>query len=106
MVYKFTCSGCNSTYVSQTVRPLVTRVDEHRKEDCPVGQHLLECNREVLGTAGLKSDNIDQAANTHKLLTLEVLHILNERSRINTRDEFRSRELTLKVLSLYNMAKS
>ena len=31
VVYKLTCSGCNSTYVGQTVRPLATRVDEHRK---------------------------------------------------------------------------
>ena len=97
VVYKLTCSGCNSTYVGQTVRHLATRVDEHRKEDSPVGQHLLECNKEVGGTAELKSEIIDQTANTHKLLTLEALHIWRERPKINTRDEFRSRELTLKL---------
>ena len=32
-----------------------------------------------------------------KLLSLEVLHIWKERPRINTRNEFRSRELTLKL---------
>ena len=94
VVYKLTCSGSNSTYVVQTVRHLATRVDEHRKGDCPVGQHLLECNKEVGGTAELKSEIIDQRANTHKLLTLEALHIWQERPKINTRDEFRSRELT------------
>ena len=31
VLYKLTCSGCNSTYVGQTVRHLATRVDEHRK---------------------------------------------------------------------------
>ena len=97
VVYKLTCSGCNSTYVGQTVRHLATRVDEHRKADSPVGQHLLECNKEVGGTAELKSEIIDQTANTHKLLTLEALHICRERPKINTRDEFRSRELTLKL---------
>ena len=106
VVYKLTCSGCNATYVDQTVRHLATRVDEHRKGDSPVGQHLLECNKEVGGTAELKSEIIDQTANTHKLLTLEALHIWRERPKINTRDEFRSRELTLKLLSMYNMAKS
>ena len=40
LVYKLTCSGCNSTYVGQTVRHLATRVDEHRKGDSPVGQPL------------------------------------------------------------------
>ena len=88
---KLTCSGCNSTYVDQTVRHLATRVDDHRKGDSPVGKHLLECNKEVGGTAELNSEIIDQTANTHKLLTLEALHIWRERTKINTRDEFRSR---------------
>ena len=96
VVYKLTCSGCNSIYVDQTVRHLATRVDEHRKGDSPAVQHLLECNKEVGGTAELKSEIIDQTANTHKLLTLEALHIWRERPKINTRDEFRSRELTVK----------
>ena len=106
VVYKLTCSGCNSTYVSQTVRHLATRVGEHCKGDSPEGQHLLECNKEVGGTAELRSEIIEQTANTHKLLTLEALHIWRERPKINTRDEIRSRELTLKLKSIYNMAKS
>ena len=97
MVYKLTCSECNSTYVGQTVRHLATRVDERRNGDSPVGQNLLECNEEVGRTAELKSDIIDQTANTHKLLTLEALHIWRDRPRINTRDEFRSWKLTLKL---------
>ena len=95
-MYKITCSGCNSTYVGQTVRHLATRVDEHRIGDSPVGQHLLVCKKEVGGTAELKSEIIDQTANTHKLLPLEALNIWSERPKINTHDEFRSRELTLK----------
>ena len=97
VVYKLLCSECNSTYVGQTVRHFATRVDEHRKGDSTVVQHLLECNKEVGGTAELKSEIIVQTANTHELLALEALHIWRERPRINTRDEFRSRELTLKV---------
>ena len=106
VVYKLTYSGCNSTYVGQTVRRLATRVDEHRKGDSPLGQHLLECKKEVGGTAELKPEIIDQTANNHKLLTLEALHIWRERPKINTRDEFRRRELTLKLWFMYNMAKS
>ena len=106
MVYKLTSGGCNSTYVGQTFRHLATRVDVQRKRDSPVGQHLLECNKEVGGTAELKSEIIDQAANTYKLLTLEALHIWREWPRINTCNEFRGRELTLKLFSLYYMAKS
>ena len=51
IVYELTSSGCNSTYVGQTVRHLASMVDEHRKGDSPLGQHLLECNKEVGGTA-------------------------------------------------------
>ena len=66
--------------------------------------NYLECNKEVGGTAELKSEIIDQTANTHKLLTLEALHIWRERPRINTLEEFKSQELTLKIKSMYNMA--
>ena len=96
-VCEHTCSGWNSTYVGQTVRPLATRVDEHRKDETPVGQHLLESQKEVGGTAELNSEIIDQTANTQKLLTLEILYIWKERPKINTRDEFSSRESTLKL---------
>ena len=75
VVCRLTCSGCISTYVGQTVRHLATRDDEHRKGDSPVGQNLLECNKEVGGTAELHSEIIDQTANAHKLLTLQALHV-------------------------------
>ena len=75
MVCKLSCSGCNSTYVGHTVRNLVTRVDAHRKGDFPAGQRLLECNKEVGCTGELKSEIIDQTANTQKLLKPEALHI-------------------------------
>ena len=35
---------------------------------------LLEWNKEVGGTAELKSEIMDQTANTHKLLTQDALH--------------------------------
>ena len=97
VVYKLTCSGYNSTYISQTVQHLATRVDERRKGDSPKGQNLLERNKEVGGTAELKSEIMDQTSNTPKLLTLGALHIWRESPRTNTRDEFRSRDLTLKL---------
>ena len=64
VVYKLTCSGCNSTFVGQTVRHLGTRVDEQRKWDSPVGQHLLECKKEVGGTAELRGRRSTHAMNS------------------------------------------
>ena len=105
MVYKFTYSGCNSSYIGQTVRNLIRSGDEQRKEEAPVGQLLLECNKEVCGTAELKSEIIDQTTNTQKLFRLEALHIWRERPKINTRMISGVRELTLKSKYIYNMAK-
>ena len=105
-MYKPTCTRFNSTYVGQTVQQLVTRVDEDRKENSPVGQHLLECNKELGDTAEIidQTEIIDQptgpplwTANTEKLHILEILHSWRERLKINTRAEFRIRDLTLKL---------
>ena len=83
------------TYVGQAVQTIAKRVHEHRKEGFPEGKHLLEFNNEVGSTAELKSETKDQTANTQMLVTPEALLIRRERPRINTRDEFRSRELSL-----------
>ena len=95
-VYRLECCGCKSIYVGQMVRHLTTRIEEHRKEDTPVGQHIRQCGSES-GKSEFKWKIIDQASSSIKLLTLEALHIRKERSAINTRDEFRSRELTLRL---------
>ena len=36
VVYELSCSGCTSAYVGQTVRHLLTRIEEHKKADSPV----------------------------------------------------------------------
>ena len=78
------------TYVGQTVRHLTTRIEEHKKADSPVGQ--LEGN-----STDLSWEIIDRSNNQTKLLTLEAIDIRKEKPGLNTRDEFRSRELTLKI---------
>ena len=49
------------------------------------------------GKSEFKWKIIEQASSSIKLLTLEALHIRNERPAINTRDEFSSRVLTLRL---------
>ena len=78
------------------VRHLTTRIEEHRKEDTPVGQHIRQYGSES-GKSEFKWKIIDQASSRIKLLTLEALHIRKERPAINTRDEYGSRELTLRL---------
>ena len=96
MVFRFECCGCKSIYVGQTVRHLTTRIAEHRKEDAPVGQHIRQCGSES-GESEFKLKIIDQASSSIKFLSLETLHLRKERPAINTRDEFGSRELILRL---------
>ena len=95
-VYKLSCSGCTSTYVGQTVRHLTTRIEEQKKADSPVGLHLQQCQLEG-NSADLSWKIIDRSNNQTKLLTLEAIHVRKEKPGLDTRDEFRSRELTLKI---------
>ena len=92
VVYKLSCCGYNSTSVGQIVRQFAT-IEEHKKEDSPVGIHIRQCEEEAT-TAQLNWEIIDHSNNAMKLVTLEALHIKKLRPGINTRDEIRSRELT------------
>ena len=61
-------------YVGQTVRHLTTRVEEHRKEETPVGQHIRQCGSES-GKSEFNRKIIEQASSNIGSLTLEALHI-------------------------------
>ena len=94
VVYRITCSGCNSCYVGATTQHLTTRVQQHRVKGTPVRKHFDTCKQKV---------NMDQTEivdctirGDEVLLALEALHIRELNPQINTRDEYRSRKLTLK----------
>ena len=76
VVYRLECCGCKYIYVGQTVRHLTTRIEEHRKEDTPVGQHIRQCER---GKSEFNWKIINQASSSIKLLILEALHNRKER---------------------------
>ena len=76
------------------MRHLATRINEQQKNDEVA---VMGCSEELGGTAELKSEIIEQTGNTHKLLKLEVSHILKERSKINTHDCFKSQKKLAKI---------
>ena len=93
VVYNITCPRCQSCYVGQTKRQLQRRFTEHLQKG-PVKMHMKECNIdlnhcdvEILGstTRGEK-----------QLLTLEALFQKDISPSINTKDEYKSRTLTIK----------
>ena len=96
VVYKLACPGCNTCYVEQTTRHLLTRFREHKNDKSgPVFKHFQEC----LGTR----PNVEDIEVLYKgpknydtLLAIEALFIREIKPKLNTKDECRSRELTIK----------
>ena len=89
--YELFCYGCKSIYVVQTCRHITTRVAELAKADSPMGIHASECNGDK---TAFQWKILDQCGNKSKLMTLEALYIRTLKPAINTRDEYRTRELT------------
>ena len=94
VVYKILCTRCDSCYVGQTSRHLISRIKEH-KSTRPVGMHFKDCDRE------LTMENVEilcaRSKSVVHLLTLEALFINAIKPNLNTKDEFRSRTLVIKL---------
>ena len=95
VVYKITCPSCQACYVGETTRHLQARFKEHQQRAGPMKQHLKDCD------TTLTEEDIDilhsSARGEAFLLTLEALHIRELKPTINTKDEWRSRELKMKL---------
>ena len=93
VVYKIDCPGCNSSYVGQTVRHLQRRFQEHIGNKGPMKSHFESCQIKSPSNDIIKI--LDRSSSLPSLLTLEALYI-KHKPKLNTKDEYRSRTLTLK----------
>ena len=95
VVYQIICSRCKSCYVGQTARHLLSRIREHRNANTPVGSHFDNCNVE------LTMDDVKIIARSNKsefhLMALEALCIQAIKPSLNTKDEYKSRTLVVRV---------
>ena len=91
---QFVLQYVESNYVGQTCRHITTSSAEHANADSPMGIHAIECNGEK---TAFKWKILDQCGNQSMLVTLEALYIRTLKPAINTRDEYRKRQLTLKI---------
>ena len=94
VVYRIQCPGCNSCYVGQTARHLTTRLTEHKRQTSPLGAHFSDCK---VHPKSVNAEILDSCLDTNKLLTPEALYIARLKPGLNQRDEYRSRELTVKM---------
>ena len=94
VVYKITCPRCNACYVGQTSRQLQRRFSEHLTRKGPVKAHMTECH------IALDQSNVQILGSTARgekhLLTLEALFQNELKPTLNTKDEYKSRTLTIK----------
>ena len=93
VVYLVKCPRCNSRYVGQTVRHLITRSKEHSRS--PVGKHFLNCNKEI-SIDDFSIIGMSTKGEQH-LMTLEALFIKDLKPELNKKDEYKSRALVLKI---------
>ena len=96
LVYKIMCSRCQSCYVVQTNRYLLVCIREHKRFSTPVESHFRACGTMV----AMDAVEIIGACNksVFKLITLEELFIRSIKPSLNTKDEYKSRTLTIKNL--------
>ena len=94
VIYQIECPGCHSSYVGQTARHVITRLGEHRRNSSPMGRLFGEC---ALKTGEVTATVLDRCTNVNKVLTMEALYIARTRPILNQREEYCSRDLTLKL---------
>ena len=95
LVYQITCSRCNLRYIGKTDQYLKVRLQKHKCPSQPVGKHLRNCD--ALNEVKVKDVKILAASTRGEqyLLTLEALWQKEERPTINTKDEYKKRELVI-----------
>ena len=93
IVYHFKCPRCNASYVGQSGRHLLTRFKEHNRSI--VGRHFTRCGVEI------SLDDVTIIDHSTKLLkhlmVLEALWIEDIKPTLNTKDEFKSHQLVIKI---------
>ena len=96
VVYNITCPGCAACYVGQTDRHMTTRLYEHVHKAGPLKTHITTvCDTTLTG------DDVEILHSTSRgenyLLTLEALYIRERKPTLNTKDEYKRKELVIKL---------
>ena len=95
VVYELRRPRCSACYDGQTSRHLQSCFREHLTNQRPMKSHLTQCH------VTMREDDVEILQATSRgdahLLTLEALHIQELKPTTNTKDEYRSWTLTIKL---------
>ena len=98
VVYQLTCPGCSASYVGMTTRHIQQRCREHLRNGGTMKAHFGTCTTNSSEISEEKITKIlDRSNSLSKLYALEALYISEIKPSLNTKDEYRSRALTLKI---------
>ena len=97
VIYKIACPRCQACYVGKTSRHLTSRFAEHKSRSSgPVLKHMKICGVQV----GEMKENLEVLRTVvqggFQLAIMEALFIRELTPSLNTRDEYRDHELTIK----------
>ena len=106
VVYQLTCPGCSASYVGMTTRHIQQRCREHLRNGGTMKAHFGTCTTNSSEISEEKITKIlDRSNSLSKLYALEALYISEIKPSLNTKDEYRSRALTLKIYQpLFSMS--
>ena len=99
LVYQYECASCNEAYVGYTTRHLGVRVEEHHsRKTTAINRHYENCQN-CRGTFDKKCFTVLYKSNKSKIFleTVEALFIYYKKLKLSDKDEFRSRQLRLKL---------
>ena len=96
LIYQYECASCNEAYVGYTTRHLGVRVEEHHsRKTTAINRHHQNCQ----GNFDKNCFKILYKSNKCRIFleAVEALFIHYKKPKINDKDEFRSRQLRLKL---------
>ena len=96
IIYKLTCTGCNSSYIGYTARHMITRKNEHVGKRGIVGKHFHECKENHNKIPEIEVLKGSYRGMIH-LSILEALFIREQKPLLNTKDEYIHRPLRIRI---------
>ena len=97
VVYRFTCPGCNASYIGETTRHLTTRIKEHLETDskCHIFKHL-DTKRKCKELWNAECfEIIDSTTSSYRLKLKEAMHITWEKPSLNKQVKHVSISITI-----------